>query len=204
MKKNGAGYYTWYWILLTKIYQKNSSYYKCPVNFAFSYFYFLQNAVNLTSTLVRKASTADSKVNILVSFEKLEVFAMNYASLHLTPQNGSEREISIEQKELGIAFFVTILQIIFASSVCFLVCLFVCFLIFSDTSGLDFMFVSLLGMVDWLLSLICQDYDRSSKMIWCLLPLLFICFFVYYSYWRYVSDESFCWSQKWCRIPVPC
>lgn len=95
------------------------------VNFAFSYFYFLQNAVNLTSTLVRKASTADSKVNILVSFEKLEVFAMNYASLHLTPQNGSEREISIEQKELGIAFFVTILQIIFASSVCFLVCLFV-------------------------------------------------------------------------------
>lgn len=125
MKKNGAGYYTWYWILLTKIYQKNSSYYKCPVNFAFSYFYFLQNAVNLTSTLVRKASTADSRVNILVSFEKLEVFAMNYASLHLTPQNGSEREISIEQKELGIAHFVTILQIIVAISVCFLVCLFV-------------------------------------------------------------------------------
>ncbi|RMX43615.1 hypothetical protein pdam_00021236, partial [Pocillopora damicornis] len=63
----------------------------------------LENAVNLTSTLVRKASTADSKVNILVSFEKLEVFAMNYASLHLTPQNGSEREISIEQKELGMS-----------------------------------------------------------------------------------------------------
>lgn len=127
MKKNGAGYYTWYWILLTKIYQKYSSYYKClfTVNFAFSYFYFLQNAVNLTSTLFRKASTADSKVNILVSFEKLEVFAMNYASLHLTPQNGSEREISIEQKELGIALFVTILQIIVAISVCFLVCLFV-------------------------------------------------------------------------------
>ena len=95
------------------------------VNFAFSYFYFLQNAVNLTSTLVRKASTADSKVNILVSFEKLEVFAMNFASLHLTPQNGSEREIFIEQKELGIALFVTILQIIVAISVCFLVCLFV-------------------------------------------------------------------------------
>ena len=92
---------------------------------AFSYFYFLQNAVNLTSTLVRKASTADSKVNILVSFEKLEVFAMNFASLHLTPQNGSEREIFIEQKELGIALFVTILQIIVAISVCFLVCLFV-------------------------------------------------------------------------------
>nr|XP_058952786.1 adhesion G-protein coupled receptor D1-like [Pocillopora verrucosa] len=63
----------------------------------------LENAVNLTSTLVRKASTADSKVNILVSFEKLEVFAMNYANLHLTPQNGSEREISIEQKELGMS-----------------------------------------------------------------------------------------------------
>lgn len=90
---------------------------------------------------------------------------MNYASLHLTPQNGSEREISIEQKELGIALFVAILQIIVAISVCFLVCLFVCFLIFSDTSGLDFMLVSLLGMIDWLLSRICQDYDRSSKMI---------------------------------------
>ena len=127
MKKNGAGYYTWYWILLTKIYQNivviiNAFF---TVNFAFSYFYFLQNAVNLTSTLVRKASTADSKVNILVSFEKLEVFAMNFASLHLTPQNGSEREIFIEQKELGIALFVTILQIIVAISVCFLVCLFV-------------------------------------------------------------------------------
>lgn len=127
MKKNGAGYYIWYWVLLTKIYQKYSSYYKClfTVNFAFSYFYFLQNAVNLTSTLVRKASTADSKVNILVSFEKLKVFAMNFASLHLTPQNGSEREISIEQEELGIALFVTVLQIIVAISVFFLVCLFV-------------------------------------------------------------------------------
>ena len=50
---------------------------------------------------------------------------MNFASLHLTPQNGSEREIFIEQKELGIALFVTILQIIVAISVCFLVCLFV-------------------------------------------------------------------------------
>lgn len=123
-----AGYYTWYWILLTKIYQKYSSYYKClvTVNFAFSYFYFLQNAVNLTSTLVRKASTADSKVNILVSFEKLEVFAMNYASLHLTPQNGSEREISIEQKELGIALFVTIYFTNYSCYFCLFPCLFVC------------------------------------------------------------------------------
>lgn len=78
-------------------------------NLIFLSFFFsvLQSAINLTSTLLKDASNLDnSNVNILVSCEKLEKFAMEYANLHMTSQNGSEAEISIEQEELGSAFLI--------------------------------------------------------------------------------------------------
>ena len=43
------------------------------------------------------------KINILVSSGKLEKFVMQYARLHMTSQNDSETELSIEQQEIGMA-----------------------------------------------------------------------------------------------------
>ena len=68
---------------------------------------FSQGAVNLTSKLfedVSEIQNGDLKTNILVSCEKLEKFLMHYASLHMTSQNDSETELSIEQQELGKVF----------------------------------------------------------------------------------------------------
>jgi len=64
----------------------------------------LQDAVNLTSKLLKDVSEMQNsglKTNILVSCEKLEKFVLHYASLHMTLQNGSETELSMEQQEMG-------------------------------------------------------------------------------------------------------
>ena len=46
----------------------------------------------------------DLKTNILVSCEKLEKFVVHYAKLHMTSQNDSATELSIEQQEIGKTF----------------------------------------------------------------------------------------------------
>lgn len=73
------------------------------------YFVFLlQNAINITSKLLKDASeiqSSDLNTNILVSCDKLEKFAIQYATHHITSHNDSEAEISIEQQELGEAFW---------------------------------------------------------------------------------------------------
>ena len=66
----------------------------------------LQNAVNLTSRLLGDLGEIQNgglENNILLSCEKLEKFVLQYASLHMTLQNGSETELSMEQKEIGKA-----------------------------------------------------------------------------------------------------
>lgn len=67
---------------------------------------FFQDAVNLTSKLLKDASEMQNsgmKKNILVSCQKLEKFVLHYASLHMTAQNDSETTLSMEQQEIGKA-----------------------------------------------------------------------------------------------------
>ncbi|KAJ7370068.1 hypothetical protein OS493_034277 [Desmophyllum pertusum] len=65
----------------------------------------LENAVNLTSKLLKDVSdiqNGDSNTNILVSAINWKKFVIQYVTLHLTSQNDSESEISIEQEEIGM------------------------------------------------------------------------------------------------------
>ena len=69
----------------------------------------MQDAVNLTSKLLEDARKMQNsghgiKTNILVSCGKLEKFVLQYASLHKTLKNDSERKLSLEQQEIGKAF----------------------------------------------------------------------------------------------------
>ena len=43
----------------------------------------------------------DSGTNILVSCDKLEKFAVQYAKYHMTSENNSQAEVSIEEDEIG-------------------------------------------------------------------------------------------------------
>lgn len=69
--------------------------------------FILQNALNITSKLLEdlgEMQSSELNANILVSCDKLEKFALQYAELHMTSLNDSEAEISIEQQEIGEAF----------------------------------------------------------------------------------------------------
>ena len=48
--------------------------------------------------------SSELNANILVSGDKFEKFALQYAELHMTSENDSTTEISIEQQEIGEAF----------------------------------------------------------------------------------------------------
>ncbi len=78
------------------------------VFFIFCLFFSLQDAVNITSKLLKdlgEMQNSDLNANILVSCDKLEKFVIQYATLHMaSSQNGSEAEISIEKQEIGEAF----------------------------------------------------------------------------------------------------
>ncbi|KAL9962451.1 hypothetical protein ACROYT_G031555 [Oculina patagonica] len=65
----------------------------------------LENAVNITSKLLKdvgEIQNSDLNTNILVSCNKLEKFVIQYATLHMASQNGSEAEISIEKQEIAV------------------------------------------------------------------------------------------------------
>lgn len=47
---------------------------------------------------------SDLNTNILVSCKKLETFVIQYATIHMTPKNDTEAELSIEQEEIGKTF----------------------------------------------------------------------------------------------------
>ena len=64
----------------------------------------LQGALNLTSSLLKDMNDiqqGDLGTNILVSCDKLEKFAVQYAKYHMTSENNSQAEVSIEEDEIG-------------------------------------------------------------------------------------------------------